>query len=197
MLKPMFQKNEKKARVFITIVSIIVFLAVTALSRVELKANLPFPVHTFAGINATLNSLVSVCLILGLVFIKRKNLIAHKNVMLIAIVLSVLFLLSYICHHLFAGNTYYGDANGDGLLSEDEIAAVQSTRTLYYVLLFTHIPLAGIILPMILFTAYRAMVAEYDKHARLAKITWPVWLYVALSGVIIYWMIQPYYGIGL
>lgn len=196
MLKPLIQKNDRKARVLIIIVSAIVFIAVTALSKIELKAELPFAVHTFAGINAWLNTAVSVCLLTALIAVKQNKLLSHRNIMMAAIVLSVLFLVSYIAHHLFAGNTYYGDANGDGILSSNEIEAVSGTRTLYYVLLLTHIPLAGIILPMILFTAYRALTGEYTRHKKLARITWPVWFYVAISGVIIYWMIKPYYGLG-
>lgn len=193
----MIQKNDKKARIFIIIVSVIVFVAVTALSNVQLEVDLPFPIHTFAGINAWLNTTVTVCLILGMVMVKQKNLIAHRNIMFTAIILSVCFLISYIAHHLFAGNTYYGDVNGDGVVSPEEIASISKTRALYYILLLTHIPLAGIILPMILFTAYRALTGEYTRHKKLARITWPVWLYVAISGVVIYWMIKPYYGIGL
>lgn len=196
MLKPLIQKNDRKARVLIIIVSAIVFIAVTALSKIELKAELPFAVHTFAGINAWLNTAVSVCLLTALIAVKQNKLLSHRNIMMAAIVLSVLFLVSYIAHHLFAGNTYYGDANGDGILSSKEVEAVSGTRTLYYVLLLTHIPLAGIILPMILFTAYRALTGEYTRHKKLARITWPVWFYVAISGVIIYWMIKPYYGLG-
>lgn len=196
MLKPLIKKNDKLANRLIIAISVIVFIAVTALSRVELQANLPFAVHTFAGINAWLNTAVTVCLIAALWAVKSKNYTLHKNIMLAAIVLSVLFLLSYIAHHLFAGNTYYGDVNGDGLVSEDEKSAIASTRVIYYVMLFTHIPLAGIILPMILYTAYRALTGEYTRHKKLARITWPVWLYVAITGVAIYWMIKPYYGAG-
>jgi putative membrane protein len=67
-------------------------------------------------------------------------------------------------------------------------------RTLYYVILFTHIPLAGLILPFILFTAYRALISEWPAHKKLAKLTWPIWLYVAVTGVVVYWMISPYYS---
>lgn len=196
MLKPIIAKNDRWANRIIIAVSVIVFVAVTALSRVELKVNLPFAVHTFAGINAWLNTAVAICLVAALLAVKSKKYVAHKNIMLAAILLSVLFLLSYIAHHLFAGNTYYGDVNGDGIVSEDEKLTIASTRTLYYVMLFTHIPLAGIILPMILYTAYRALTGEYTRHKKLARITWPVWLYVAVTGVAIYWMIKPYYGAG-
>ena len=117
----------------------------------------------------------------------------HKRIMLTAMALSVLFLVSYICHHLFAGDTIFGDVDKDGSLSELEKSAVGSGRTLYILVLLTHIPLAGLILPFILFTAYRALTGEYARHKKLAKITWPVWLYVAITGVLVYWMIQPYY----
>ena len=114
--------------------------------------------------------------------------------MLAAILLSVLFLLSYIAHHLLAGDTKYGDLNHDGVLSLEEKTLTGNLRIVYYVILITHIPLAGIILPFILFTAYRALIGEYDKHKKLVRITWPVWFYVAVTGVAVYLMISPYYN---
>lgn len=179
MLKPVLQKNDSKARVLIFTVSAVVFAAVVILNRIQLDVNLPFSPHVFASVSAIINSIVSVLLIAGLLTAKQKNYELHKKIMLAAIVLSVLFLLSYIAHHLLAGETKFG---GEGAL-----------KTIYYLILFTHIPLAGIILPFILFTAYRALIGEYDKHKKLTRITWPVWLYVAVTGVIVYWMISPYY----
>lgn len=114
--------------------------------------------------------------------------------MLTAISLSVLFLLSYIAHHLLAGDTKYGDLNHDGIVSLDEKALAGNLRMIYYFILITHIPLAAIILPFILFTAYRALTGEYDKHKKLVRITWPVWFYVAVTGVVVYLMISPYYN---
>lgn len=113
--------------------------------------------------------------------------------MLTAIILSTLFLISYVCHHLLSGDTKYGDINHDGILSADEKILAGSLRYVYYFILITHIPLAGIILPFILFTAYRALTADYGKHMKLARITWPIWFYVAVSGVVVYLMIRPYY----
>lgn len=193
MLKPVLQKNDKRAAWLIIIISAIVFLAVTALANVKLNIDLPFDPHIFATINATLNSIVSVLLVAGLLVVKNGNYEGHKKIMIAAIVLSVLFLVSYICHHLVTDATRFGDADANGVVSESEKAAVGSLRYVYYLLLFTHIPLAGIILPFILFTAYRALTGEYNKHKKLARITWPVWLFVAISGVVIYWMIKPYY----
>ena len=113
--------------------------------------------------------------------------------MLTALALSVIFLISYVTHHLLAGEAIYGDANHDGILSDAEAQAVASTRSVYLVILLTHIFLAAIILPFILFTAYRALIAEFPRHKKLARITWPLWLYVAISGPVVYWMIHPYY----
>ena len=113
--------------------------------------------------------------------------------MLTAIVLSVLFLISYIGHHLLAGDTKFGDSDHDGILSDAEKLQVGGLRTFYYIILITHIPLAAIILPFILFTAYRALIGEYAQHKKLTRITWPVWFYVAVTGVLVYYMISPYY----
>jgi putative membrane protein len=194
MLQPTLKQNDKKAKQFIWAVSIIVFLAVAGLSKFKLQVNLPFNVHVFATINAVINSIVAILLVAGLVTIKNKNYVLHKKIMLAAIALSVLFLLSYICHHLLAGETKFGDIDHDGVLSLNEKMLVTGTKYFYYVLLLTHIPLAAIILPFILFTAYRALVGEYDKHKKLVRITWPIWFFVAVSGVVVYWMISPYYG---
>lgn len=191
--QPFLKKNDKKARVFIWIVSGIIFIGIAFLSRVKLNLDLGFNPHDFAAANAIINSMVSILLIAGLIAIKNKNYVLHKKIMITAIVLSVLFLLSYVAHHLTTGDTKFGDLNHDGILSLDEKALAGNIRYVYYAILLTHIPLAGIILPFVLFTAYRALSGDYEKHKRLARITWPIWLYVAVSGVIVYLMISPYY----
>lgn len=194
LLEPSLKKNDFKAKVFIYTVSVIVFVAVAVLTKVKLELQLPFDVHVFALANAVINSMVALLLLAGLVTVKNKNYILHKKIMLTAIFLSVLFLVSYIAHHLLAGDTKFGDINHDGILSHEEKLSAGFTRMIYYVILLTHIPLAGIILPFILFTAYRALTGEYEKHRKLVRITWPVWFYVAVTGVLVYWMIHPYYG---
>lgn len=194
LLAPSIEKNEKKARVIIFSVSIIVFIAVAVLSKVKLEVDLPFNVHVFATINAVINSLVCICLVAGLIAVKQQNYLLHKKIMLTAIVLSVFFLLSYIAHHLLAGETKFGDVDHNGIVSPEEKEIAGSMRMIYYFLLLTHIPLAAIILPFILFTAYRALSADYDKHKKLTRVTWPLWFYVAVSGVVIYLMISPYYN---
>ena len=194
MLPASLKKNDKKAKLFIYTISVVVFAAVVVLSKYKLNINPGFDVHVFAKANAIINSIVVILLLAGLMAVKQKRYELHKKIMLSAIVLSVFFLLSYIGHHLLAGETKFGDIDHDGNISIDEKLLVGNLRLVYYFILATHIPLAAIILPFILFTAYRALTGEYDKHKKLVRVTWPVWFYVAVTGVIVYLMISPYYG---
>lgn len=179
MLPASLQKNDKTARWLILSVSLVVFVVIVLLSRIKLDVELGFDKHLFAKLNAIINSIVSVLLIAALVAVKQRKYLLHRNIMITAIVLSCLFLVSYILHHLFTGDTKFG---GEG-----------TVRYLYFFILITHIILAGIILPFILFTAYRGLTGEWAKHRKLSKITWPVWLYVSITGVVVYLMISPYY----
>lgn len=177
MLTPQFEKNDAKAKVLIYSVSAVVFIAVVALKYIKLDVELPFNKHLFADINAVINGAVSIILLLALWQIKEKNYKAHKNLMMTAMVLSIGFLLSYIGHHIFTGETKY----------------IGEFKVFYYLVLITHIVLAAVILPFILFSAYRALIGEYNSHKRLARWTWPIWFYVAVTGVVVYLMISPYY----
>ncbi len=194
MIPATWKKNDKKATVLIITFSIIVFIAVSVLGRVTLNINPGFNVHVFAKANAIINSIVAALLLCGLAAVKSKRYFLHKRIMLTAMVLSILFLISYICHHLFAGEARFGDVNHDGILSDVEKINAGSARFIYYFILGTHIPLAGIVLPFILFTAYRALIGEFDKHKKLVRITWPIWFYVAVTGVVVYILISPYYS---
>ncbi len=194
MLQPSIEKNDRKAKILIWTVSIIVFVAVAFLSKYKLIIDLGFDPHLFAKANAIINSIVAFLLLAGLIAIKQKKYSLHRMIMLSAMALSILFLLCYIGHHLLAGETKYGDINHDGFVDDAERLQVGGLRTLYYIILVTHIPLAAIILPFILFAAYRALTGEYEQHKKLTRITWPVWFYVAVTGVIVYYMISPYYS---
>jgi putative membrane protein len=193
MLQPSLQKNDTRARWLIGIFSFVVFAAVVALGRFKLEVQLGFDVHVFARLNAFINTLTALLLVAALVAVKNGKYLLHKRIMVTALLLSVVFLVSYIAHHLLAGEARFGDANRDGLLSEEEKAAVGSVRYVYYAILSTHILLASVILPFILFTAYRALTAEWPRHKKLARYTWPLWFYVAVTGPVVYWMISPYY----
>jgi len=171
--------GEAPAKRLIWIVSSVVFLAVVLLNRVQVPTSGTWDIHVFAKINAVINTLVSVLLLAGLFTAKAKRWAMHRSVMLAAILCSVLFLVSYILHHLFAGDTPFG---GTG-----------AVKVIYYVILVTHILLAGGSLPFILTTAYRALSAQYPAHRNLAKRVWPIWFYVSVTGVVVYLMISPYY----
>ncbi len=194
MLPASIKKNDKTAKPLILIVSFVVFAVVVLLSRIKLDVELGFDVHIFAAINAFLNSAVAVLLVAALIVVKQKKYALHKKLMLAAIVLSVLFLVFYIAYHLLTGETKFGDSNLDGVISDAEKLAAGSVRMVYYFILGTHIILAAVILPFILFTAYRALIGEYATHKKLARITWPIWFYVAITGPVVYFMISPYYG---
>lgn len=179
MLQANIKKNDGQAKIVIGIFSFVVFAAVVLLSRFKLNVDLGFDVHVFAKANAIINSIIAVLLIAALIAVKNKNYLLHKKLMFTALILSVVFLVSYIAHHLLAGETKFG---GEGTI-----------KTIYLLILFTHIILAAVILPFILFTAYRALTAEFPAHKKLAKYTWPLWFYVAVTGPIVYLMISPYY----
>jgi putative membrane protein len=193
MLQATIQKNDVKARWIIWIFSVTVFCAVVLLGNFKLDVHLNFDVHIFAKINACINSLIAVLLIAAFIAVKRKKYLLHKRLMISSLGLSIIFLISYIAHHLLAGETKFGDANFDGSLSAEEIAQVGTMRIIYLIILLSHIFLAAIILPFILFTAYRGLTADYIAHKKIARYTFPLWLYVAITGPVIYLMISPYY----
>lgn len=170
--------NERRINILIAVVSVIVPLVVALLIYTP-AFNLNIDVSFLPGLNACLNSAVTILLLAGLYFIRNKNRKAHKFSMLSAFSLSALFLISYIVYHSSTEETKFG---GEGAI-----------RFIYYVILFTHILLAALIMPFILVTLSRALTERFDKHRKIARITWPLWLYVSITGVVIYFMISPYY----
>lgn len=180
MIEASIPKNDKAAKRIIWILSLVVFLVVVSLKYIHIEANLGFDPHLFASINAFVNGSVAILLATALFAVKQKNYSLHKRLMLLAMILSSLFLVSYIAHHVLTGDTAYPkDA---------------PMRAFYFIVLITHIILAAIILPFILFTTYRGLTADFQAHKKIARITWPIWFYVAVSGVVVYWMISPYYA---
>jgi len=152
-----------------------------------------FDVSTFPGINATLNSLTTLCLISALVAIKNKNITVHRAFMSTAFILSACFLVLYVLYHFQGASTKYGDSDHNGMVDEMEKVAAGSMRLVYFGLLISHIVLAAIVLPFILFSFYYSLSGQIDKHKKLVKISFPMWLFVAVSGVLVYFMISPYY----
>jgi putative membrane protein len=193
MLPALIERNDRKAYWLIGIFSVLIFALVSVLGKIQVNVSTGFDIHIFAKVNAFINASVAVLLVWALVAVKNGHYKMHRNVMFAAMLLSVLFLLSYVAHHLLAGEARFGDIDHNGIVSAEEKLEAGSMRVVYLLLLSTHILLAGLILPFILFTAYRALTAEWPKHKKLAKYTWPLWLYVAITGPVVYLMISPYY----
>lgn len=183
----------KKMNIAAWVITVLV-LALVGLMR-QVKIPLPEGVDLgfLAPFHATVNALTAVVLIYAFYQIKNKNVQAHRRAIYVALGLSVLFLLSYVAYHFTTPETIFGDQDHDGVLSPEELAAVGSRRTLYLVLLLSHISLAGLILPFILFTFIRAYTNQIERHRRMAKWVFPAWLYVAITGPIVYFMLAPYY----
>ena len=135
--------------------------------------------RSLPAVNAVLNSLTAVALLTGFYFIRQKNVLAHRASMSTAFVLGSLFLLSYVAYHSQVDSTRF---DGTG-----------TVRMVYFLLLLSHIGLAVVTVGLVLFTLYFALTGQYTKHKRIARWTFPVWLYVSVTGVIVYFMISPYY----
>ncbi|HEY4934939.1 MAG TPA: DUF420 domain-containing protein [Puia sp.] len=187
--------KERNLTLPIIIVSIAIPLAVAFLILgTHAKINLGFDTHNLPLFHAILNSTTAILLLASLYFIKNRWIRAHRAANLTAVVLSSIFLISYVIYHSSNPSVKYGDLNHDGILSADEKMQAGNLRYLYYFILSSHIILSGIIIPFVLFTLQRAFQERYDKHKKLARITWPMWFYVAVTGVIVYVMISPYYA---
>jgi putative membrane protein len=187
---------EKKFKGSIIAVSIIIPVAVAILFSVKLK-DLGFhvqPLSFLPPVYASINGITAILLILAVMAIKKGNRKSHEKLMTMAIGCSVVFLVMYVAYHMTAGDTKFGDTNGDGMLDAAEKAQAGAIRFVYYFILITHILLSIIIIPLVLFSYVRALASEFDRHKKLAKITFPIWLYVAVTGVIVYLMIAPYYA---
>jgi putative membrane protein len=181
---------------FVAAVSVFVFVVVLILNRKILPTPDTIPSFTpfLPKLNALLNGTCSILLLVSLYFIKQKKIIIHKRINIVAFCLSSLFLVSYILfHYLMKKETMYGDSNGDGILSNSEKVAAGSIRYVYYVILTSHIILAAVVLPLILLSFYRGLQMQVEKHKKLVRWAFPIWLYVTVTGVIVYLMISPYY----
>lgn len=167
-------ESEKKYNKWIVILSIVIPLVVGALFRVKLDLELPV---FLPPIYATINGLTALILMFAVYQIKQGNRQLHEKLMKFAIGLSVLFLVMYVLYHMTSDSTSY---EGD-------------YRTLYFIILISHIVLSIAVIPFVLITYVRAIANSFERHKKIAKITFPLWLYVAISGVIVYIMISPYY----
>jgi putative membrane protein len=185
--------KEKSYTLPIITISIAIPMAVAFLILgLKTKVNLGFNTSNLPLFHAILNSTTAILLLASLYFIKNGRIEAHKLANLTAVVLSSIFLISYVIYHSSNPSVKYGDLNHDGILSEDEKLKAGNLRYVYYFILSSHIILSGIIIPFVLFTMQRAFQDRFEDHKKLARFTWPMWFYVAVTGVIVYVMISPY-----
>ena len=191
----MFYMKEKNLTLPIIIVSIAIPVAVAVIILMPgIKINYGFNTRALPLFHALLNSTTAILLLASLYFIKNGHIKAHKTANLCAVTLSAIFLISYVIYHSSNPSIKFGDLNHDGILSDEEKKEAGPLRYAYYFILTSHIILSGVIVPLVLFTLQKAFQEKFDKHRRLARITWPVWFYVAFTGVVVYLMISPYYG---
>ncbi len=177
----MEKNTEKKYNTWIVILSIAIPLVVALLFGVNLR-KLGYdvkPLTFLPPIYATINGITAVILVWAVISIKNGKRKLHENLMKTAIALSVAFLAMYVAYHMTSNETKFG---GVGII-----------RPIYFFILITHISLSIIIIPLVLVTYVRALSQRFDQHKKIAKITFPIWLYVAVTGVIVYLMISPYY----
>ncbi len=191
-LKPQ-PRAERGLKIAAWIASALVILLVGLMRQVKIPIPDSVDLSFLPAVNAGVNALTALALLASLYFIKTRQVVAHRNANFTALGLSAIFLLSYVAYHFTTDSVVYGDIDGDGLLSTAEAAAVSGTRPAYLVLLLSHISLAGIILPFILFTFIRAYVGKYQQHKKMARYVWPLWFYVAVTGPVVYLMLRPYY----
>lgn len=169
-----------KYKVILGTLAAVVPLLVAALYYFPEAFRIPgVEVKFLPALNAVLNSLTAVCLLLGYYFIRRQQIARHRAMMGTAFALGGIFLLSYVVYHSQVASTHFG---GEGTI-----------RYVYFFLLLTHIALAVVTVGLVLFTLYFALTEQFTKHRTIARWTFPVWLYVSVTGVIVYFMISPYY----
>lgn len=187
---------ETKYNKLIVVLSIAIPVVVALLFGINLK-RMGFdvePLSFLPPIYATINGITAIILVAAVIAIKNGNRKLHENLMKSAIACSVAFLGMYVAYHMTSDSTKFGDISGDGVLDGNEIASIGFMRFVYYFILITHIVLSVIIIPLVLTTYVKAWSQQFDKHKKIAKITFPIWLYVAVTGVIVYLMISPYYA---
>ncbi|NER12655.1 DUF420 domain-containing protein [Leptobacterium flavescens] len=169
--------DETKYNKWIKILSVAIPLVVAALFGIKIP-NVE-PLSFLPPIYATINGITAVLLVLAVIAIKNGKRVLHERLMKACILLSISFLVMYVAYHMTSDSTSYG---GEGVM-----------RYLYFFILISHILLSIVIIPLVLITYVRALSKRFDKHRKIAKITFPIWLYVAVTGVVVYLMISPYY----
>lgn len=190
------QLSEKKVKIIIYSTTVAVCALVVVLNQKWIPHPDSFPhfIYSLPKLNAFLNGSCSILLLFSLWAIKNKNIERHKKLNISAFILSVLFILSYVTAHYFIPDTKFGDLNHDEIMSPEESNMVSGIKPLYVIILLSHIFLAVAVLPMVLLSFYYGLTDQREKHKKLTRFSYPIWLYVTVTGVIVYLMIAPYYN---
>lgn len=186
-------KTAKSWYIAASIVTIVVVLLVGAMNRITIPTPDWWDVSGLPMFHAILNSIAAVLILLGGICIKLGLKKAHRGFMMSAFTVSGIFLLSYVTYHFTSGHVYFGDLDHDGALSEAEALLVTTTKPRYIAILLTHIALAIISFPLILFSIIAAFFQQFTLHKKLTRWAYPLWLYVAITGPVVYYLISPYY----
>ncbi len=190
------KQNDKTVFKIVLAVSALICVVVVVLNQKLIPVPDTFPafIYKLPMLNAILNGSCSILLMLSLWAIKKRNIQLHKKLNLTAFLLSSLFLISYVTAHYFIPDTKFGDDNHNEVLEQTELVLVAGIRPIYLVILLSHIFLAVIVLPMILLSFYYALKDDRLKHKKITRFSYPIWLYVTITGVVVYAMISPYYN---
>ncbi len=188
--------NEKAIKLTAYITTFAVCALVTILNQKWIPHPDVFPafIYKLPMLNAFLNGTCSVLLVFSLLAIKKRNIALHKKLNLTAFALSTIFLLSYVTAHYFIPDTKYGDVDHDGIMNVAESAAVSGIKPVYVIILLSHIFLAIVVLPLVLLSFYYGLTDQREKHKKLTRFSYPIWLYVTVTGVVVYAMVSPYYN---
>jgi len=182
--------NEKKYKRIAILLSVVLPIAVALLFSVKIEG---YDFGFLPSVYATTNGITAFVLMGAYIAIKKGNRLLHKNLINTAVSLSIGFLVLYVIYHATSDSTMYGDLDGNKIIDDVEQMKIASTVTLYRIILISHILLSVIITPFVCFTYLRGWLGDYEGHKKLTRITFPLWMYVAVSGVIVYFMISPYY----
>jgi putative membrane protein len=174
------ENNYKKYDGWIKVLAIAIPVVVALLFGIRTKVDLGEWTKSLPHLNGALNSLTALLLVAGYFFIRKNNIAGHRVSMLGAFSMGSIFLVSYVLYHLTNPSTSYG---GEGAL-----------KIFYYILLISHILLAAVVVPFVLYAVFYALSGQIEKHKKIVRWTLPIWLYVSVSGVWVYWMISPYYN---
>ena len=187
--------SNKKALIIIVVISILIPVAVGVLlfSPFKISSDASW-IQDLPTFNASINGLTAIFLLMARYFIRIDERAWHKWFMEMAFILGTTFLISYIIYHANVPSVIYGDTNGNGILEKNEMIRMGNLRYVYLGLLLSHIALSIVVVPLVLFAFYYALSENFEKHLKVVKYTWPVWFYVSISGVLVYFMISPYYN---